>query len=462
MRTPEIVRELRDALGADIVFTGDDIGARHRKDWSRLPAVLPIALVRPRTTEQVSNALRICFERGQSVVPQGGMTGLAGGGRPRENDVALSLDRMNGIEELDPATATLTVLAGTPLQIVQQAANEAGFCFALDLGARGSCSIGGNLSTNAGGNRVVRYGMAREHVLGLEAVLADGTVIRSLNKMQKNNSGYDLKHLFIGSEGTLGVITRAVLKLAPKPLSVSNAFIGVPDFASVIKLLRSAQAQLGGSLSAFEVMWPSFYDFILEKLPALRRPLGGRHRYYVLMEASGSDQAADGDRFQGFLQGMAEAGVIEDAAIAQSMAEGAAMWAIRDATGEYRAILGAYVGFDISFPIGSMERVAAICEARLREAWPNIITLCYGHIGDSNLHLVCNVPGAAEQPDHAIEDMVYAVVREEGGAVSAEHGIGTIKKPYLSYSRSPEEVALMRTVKAALDPKGIMNPGKVI
>lgn len=444
------------------MLTGDAIAPRHHKDWSRLPPVVPLALVRPRSTAEVSTVLKLCHAQRQSVVPQGGMTGLSGGGRPRATDIALSLERMAGIESLDPTTATMTVLAGTPLQTVQHAADAAGFLFPLDLGARGSCSIGGNLATNAGGNRVVRYGMAREQVLGLEAVLADGTVVSALNRMQKNNSGYDVKQLFIGSEGTLGVITRAVLKLAPKPASLSNAFIGLADFERVIRLLRSAQARLGGTMSAFEVMWPSFYDIVLERLPELRRPLATPHRYYVLMEAAGADQASDGARFETFLQSMIEAGVIEDAAIAQSVTDGAAMWAIRDATAEYRRILGVHVGFDISFPIGRMEAVAARCEAGLRDRWPEIIVLCYGHIGDSNLHLVASVPGRAEQPDHEIENLVYAVVRDEGGAVSAEHGIGTIKREYLGHSRSAAEIALMRTIKHALDPQGILNPGKVL
>lgn len=262
---------LREQLGPVAVLIGADVPERNCNDWSTQPPLRPLAVVRPTDAAGVSAALRACRSVGVPVVPQGRLTRLCGGARPQPGWVALSLERMVGIEEIDPASATITVLAGTPLEVVQRAADEAGFFFALDLGARGSCSIGGNLSTNAGGNRVIRYGMTREMVLGLEAVLPDGTIVTSLNKMLKNNAGYDLKHLFIGSEGTLGVVTRIVLRLFPKPACTMAALCAVPDYASVVALLGAARNGLGPLLSAFEVMWPDYWEVVTRRVGCAAR-----------------------------------------------------------------------------------------------------------------------------------------------------------------------------------------------
>lgn len=457
------VEALRGELGAGVVVVGADVPERYHLDASRLAPNAPAALVRPRTTEEVATTLRICQAHGVPVVPQGGMTGLAGGARPDSSAIALSLDRMTGVESVDAATATLSALAGTPLELVQRAADEAGFLCALDLGARGSCTIGGNLATNAGGNRVIRYGMVREMVLGLEAVLADGTVIHSLNRMQKNNTGYDLKQLFIGSEGTLGVITRVVLRLFPKPVSTCNAFVGLSSYEAVVRLLRAAQAGLGGTLSSFEVMWPGFHDTMIARVHGLRQPLAAPHALYTLIEAAGADPAPDAARFEAFLARMLEQGVIEDAVIAQSAADSKAMWAIRESVAEFRRVFpDGTVGFDVSVPIGDMSRAVERMQGELRKRWPDIVMLPYGHIGDSNLHFVTSVPGMRPQPKSEVDATVYGIVREFGGAISAEHGIGLTRREYLGHSRTPAEIALMRTLKAALDPLGILNPGKVL
>ncbi len=456
-----VLDELTRALGADGLRIGADVPERHAQDWSGLPPIAPKALLLPRNTEQVSQALRICHAHGQAVTPQGGLTGLSGGARPSPDAIAITLDRMSGVEEIDTATASATVLAGTPLEIVQRAADEAGFYFALDIGARGSCTIGGNLSTNAGGNRVLRYGMARDLVLGLEAVMADGTVLTSLNKMLKNNTGTDLKHLFVGTEGTLGIITRAVLKLHPKPLSVANALVRCPDYAAIVRLLRAGQAALAGTLSSFEVMWPDYYETMTERLPELRRPLPAAPGIYVLLEATGANPDTDPARFEGFLETMLEAGTITDAVIAKSDKEGRELWALRDAVAEYGRVLGKFTSIDISFPIGAIGDAADAIRARLVAQWPDIIALRYGHIGDSNLHIVTNVPSLKVQPDAAVSAAVYDIVRAHHGSVSAEHGIGTIKRAYLGYSRTAAEIALMKTLKRAVDPKNILNPGKV-
>jgi FAD/FMN-containing dehydrogenase len=459
----EVIGALQEALGPEIVLAGEAVPERNRDDWSGLPPTRPLAVLRPRTTEQVSTVLRICHAHRQPVVPQGGLTGLCGGARAGDGEIALSLERMVGIEEIDPATATMTVLAGTPLERVQQAADAAGFLCPLDLGARGSCAIGGNIATNAGGNRVIRYGMTREMVLGLEVVLADGTVLTSLNKLIKNNAAYDLKHLFIGSEGTLGIVTRAVLRLHPKPSCVQAALCGLASFEALIELLKGARAGLGPSLSAFEVMWSDYYRFVTTEV-RVRPPIGSEHAIYALVEAQGTDEAADNARFEGWLERMLEQGIIADAALAQSLAEVQSFWTLRDSAGEFRQTpLGPdHVSFDIGLPTGAMGTYVDTCRRQLESALPGLIALFYGHIGDGNLHIVAALPGAPTQPKETIDRVVYELVRTWGGTVSAEHGIGTRKKRWLAYSRTEEELALMRTLKGALDPVGILNPGKVL
>jgi FAD/FMN-containing dehydrogenase len=453
---------LREALGTSTVLSGADIPARNEKDWSTLGPVQPLAVVRPVDTEGVAAAMRICAQYGVPVVPQGGLTGLCGGARPIEGSVALSLERMVGVEEIDTASATMTVKAGTPLQIVQQAADEAGFFMPLDLGSRGSCAIGGNLSTNAGGNRVIRYGMAREMVLGIEVVLPDGTVVTSLNKMLKNNAGYDLKHLFIGSEGTLGIITRIVLRLSPKPGCTMAALCALGSYDKVVALLNAARRGLGPLLSAFEVMWPDYWRTVTQQVPGVSSPLSGEHACYVLVEAQGMDEAFDVPRFDAWLERQMEEGILADAAVAQSMADVQAFWGVRDACAEFPQVLGTHEAFDIGLPVAVMDQYVSACLAALKDKYANAVALFYGHIGDGNLHIVACVPGAPIQPKEEIAAIVYTLVQQFGGTISAEHGIGLSKKPWLSYTRSEPELALMRRVKNALDPRNLLNPGKVI
>jgi FAD/FMN-containing dehydrogenase len=396
-------------------------------------------------------------------VPQGGLTGLAGGACLRGGELVISLERMNRVESIDTVSATLTVQAGTPLQVIQEAAADAGLFFPLDLGARGSCTIGGNLATNAGGNRVVKYGMARDQVLGIEAVLADGSVVGELHDMIKNNSGYDLKNLLIGSEGTLGVITRAVLRLRPKPGSVATAWCGLPDYDSVTTLLSRAQAELAGGVSVFEVMWPSYHDWVMANVSHARAPLPDRHAYYVLLESTGAgpDHQAHAEAFENFLGAMLEAGIVSDAALAASQADALAFWAIRDAPSEYPRLIPKMSAFDISFSIANLGEAARRCEALLRERWPDCLALFYGHLGDGNLHVVVHISDAPEGTDEAIDEVVYAMTRELRGAISAEHGVGLKKRPYLGHTRSTVDVRAMKAIKHALDAGGILNPGKL-
>lgn len=464
---PSSLQALRDQLGPSAVLFGDEVPQRNRNDWSTQPPTRPLAVVRPVDAAGVSAALVACREAGLPVVPQGGLTGLCGGARPEDGWVALSLERMVGVEEIDPASATMTVLAGTPLELVQRAAAEAGFYFALDLGARGSCAIGGNLSTNAGGNRVIRYGMARELVLGVEVVLPDGTVMTSLNKMLKNNAGYDLKHLFIGSEGTLGIITRIVLRLHPQPGCTLSALCALPDYDGVVRLLGAARGGLGPLLSAFEVMWPDYWQVVTERV-GVRDPLaaaaGAGHSHYVLVEVQGTDEAIDGPRFQRWLERLMEEGALADAAVAQSVADTQSFWALRDACAEFFPALGPHVSYDVGLAVKSMDVYVRACKAALAARIPGCESVYYGHIGDGNLHLVAWVSGLSieHQPKEAMDEVIYGLVREFGGTVSAEHGIGTVKKRWLGHARSPEEIALMKTLKAALDPAGLLNPGKVV
>jgi FAD/FMN-containing dehydrogenase len=457
-----ILHDLVRAAGDGQVSTGEAIEPRYLGDWMvRIAGGAPLAVVRPRTTAEVASVLRACHAAGVPVVPQGGLTGLAGGATPVNGCVVLSLERMTGVEEIDPAAATMTVLAGTPLQAVQEAAWNAGFFFPLDLGARGSCQIGGNVATNAGGNRVIRYGMTRDLVLGLEAVLADGTVLTSLNKLLKNNAGPDIRQLFIGSEGTLGVITRVVLRLHPQPGSQSVAFCALDGYDEVVALLQLARTSLGHTLSAFEMMWPDFYAMVTAPGTGIAPPLPATAAAYVLVESMGASAAQDAARFEEMLAEALERGIITEGVVAQSAAEARSFWRVRDASGDFPRLLWPNVAFDLGIPTRHIGQFILACGRAIRERWPGARTAFFGHIGDSNLHLNLNVR-EGEQPEDDIDAVVYNCVRDWHGSVSAEHGIGLLKRPYLSYSRTPEEIAVMRTLKQALDPRGILNPGKVL
>jgi FAD/FMN-containing dehydrogenase len=394
-----------------------------------------------------------------AVVPQGGLTGLAGGATPQAGQVVLSLERLKGIEEIDRDSATMTVLAGTPLEMAQKAAEEAGLYLALDIGSRGSCQIGGNIATNAGGNHVIRYGMARAQVLGLEAVLADGTVLSALTKVMKNNAGYDLNQLFIGSEGTLGVVTRVVLRLHPRPRSKSTALIATAGYDAAVRLLRRVQRDLG-EVSAFEAMWPDFYRFVTDHPATGVKPMADGHPFYALTEFQGSEPARDGARLEECLAAAIESGDTLDALIAQSEREARSFWTIRE--GEALDLLPYLINFDLSAPTAQLGVLAEELKAKLTGRWPDGLFFVYGHIGDGNIHLSAWAGGTMDEVAHEMDELVYGTVRRIGGSISAEHGIGTLKRAYLGYSRSAAEIEVMRRIKAALDPKGILNPGKVI
>ena len=456
----QTIEALRRALGDVGVLTGDDVRGRDT-GWGRQEPCLAAAVARPRTTEEVAETLRICHAADQPVVVQGGMTGLVEGAVPGEQEIALSLERMTNIEELDAIGRTMTVQAGVTLQTIHERAEAEDLMFPVDLGARGSCHIGGNVATNAGGSRVIRYGMTRESILGLEAVLADGTVVTSLNRMLKNNAAYDLKHLFIGSEGTLGVVTRLVLRLRPRARSRQTAMIAVQEFGKVTSLLAAADRGLGGGLAAFEVMWTEFYDLVTRP-PAHGKPvLPQGSPYYVLMESLGGEPEADGARFQQVLEGCAEAGFITDAAIATSATERETFWALRDDVEQLFQLRPVFV-FDISLPLRTMESYVEEIRRDLRAAWDEPACVIFGHLGDGNLHIAVGVGAGDAETRRRVEETIYGPLRAREGSVSAEHGIGIEKRPYLSWCRSEAELALMRTLKDTLDPKGILNRGRVL
>lgn len=461
-RTSSLLDELIEALGPNGLLHGPAIDERYLHDWmvDALPGTV-FAVARPKDTGEVSRTLAACNRHSIAVVPQGGRTGLAGGATPVPGCVVLSLERMSGVIEVDPASATLTAWAGTSMEAIQQAARQAGMFFALDIGGRGSCQIGGNVSTNAGGNRVLRWGMAREQVLGLEAVLADGTVLTQMNKMLKNNAGYDLKQLFIGSEGTLGVVTRVVLRLHAQPRSVATAMCAVKGYGDVLRLLEELRAGLGSHLSAFEVMWSDFYELVTNRVAGLTRPLASGCAAYVLVESMGADPERDGEAFERTIAACIDLSIVSDAVVAQSIAQREALWRVRDASGELRTIFRSHVGFDVSVPTGQIGDFVTSLIETLRERWPDVETVHFGHAADANVHIGVRV-GTGPQPEAAIEEVVYGLVGRWKGSVSAEHGIGTLKRRYLGITRTAAEIDLMRTLKRALDPKGILNPGKVI
>lgn len=462
IKAEALLKDLHAALDASSLLTGDAIGPKYETDWSGEAGHQPLAVIRPGSTEEVSKAMAICHAHGWPVVPQGGLTGLAGAAVPGPGMVSISLERMSGIEDIDASNATMTVWAGTPLQNIQEAAEKAGFFFALDLGARGSCQIGGNIGTNAGGNRVIRYGMTRDLILGLEVVLPDGTVLSMMNKMIKNNAGPDLKGLFIGTEGTMGIVTRAVLRLHPGVNGANTALIAVADFDSAIKLLRHAQQKLSGRVSAFEVMWSDYYR-CATTTGGMRAPLPADYPMYVLLDMQGAEPDASADLFESVLSDALENEWALDAAVAQSHADVEDFWALRDSIGEMLKFYSPTINFDVSFPISKMGEGVAQMRKVMDEQFNGIQAMYFGHVGDGNVHIVVGpVPEDGRATERAIEDAFYKITHALDGSVSAEHGIGLHKKPYLHYSRTPEELALIKTLKQAIDPKGIMNPGKIL
>lgn len=450
--------KLEDVIGADRVLPPNAIATRATSYWNSAPMQAKSMLL-PRATVEVADALRWCYDRGQSVITHGGLTGCVVGAEATARDVVVSLERMDRIIDIDSVGGTAVVEAGAVLQTVQEAVAEAGLYFPLDLGARGSCTIGGNVATNAGGINVLRYGMMRNLVLGLEAVMADGTVISSMNHMLKNNAGYDVKQLFIGTEGTLGIVTRAVLRLFPKPASRQDALVAMTCFEHVANFLRRLQRQLGGTLCAFEIMWGDYYEAVTGD-GGHRAPLKRDYPYYVVLQAEGGDPEADAARFETVLMRALEDKLIVDAVLPKSEDETQEIWEIRE---NFEAILEpepVYL-YDVSLPIRAMDTYVNDVTANVRARWSDGQCYTLGHVADGNLHFFIS-PHARGDLHRESDECVYGPLAGVGGSISAEHGIGLEKLAWLPHSRSAAEIALMRTLKRSLDPRNILNPGRVV
>ena len=455
--------QIRDIVGDGGILVGDEVRERPA-DWLGRSPNRASAIVRPSTTEQLSLVMRLCSEARQPMVAAGGLTGLVSGARADTDEVQLSLERMRNIIDIDPVGLTMTVEAGVPLQAVHEAAAEHGLTYGVDLGARGSCTIGGNIATNAGGNTVIRYGMTRENVLGLEAVLGDGTVITSMNALLKNNAGYDLKQLFIGSEGTLGIVTKAVLRLRPEPVSRATAMLAIDGFENLSTFFQFVGRGLGATLNSFEVMWSNYYQLIgIDSGRHSPPPLPGGSDYYVIVEMAGNDAENDDDLFTRLMTQALEDGVVQDAVIAASGSQRDAIWAVReDVEGQIQMMMPG-ISFDVSMPIARMEEyVEELIRQVASECGSDSLVAVYGHIGDNNLHLLVAPRPWNDEAKRRAEELVYSPLSTIGGSVSAEHCIGIDKREWLPLSRSKNEIGMMHVLKDALDPHGLLNRGKVL
>lgn len=456
--TDALYNALVEILGADCVSLDAAVAEAHAGDWSDAPRMRPRMTLLPRNPEDVARALRVLGEHRQAVVVQGGLTGLAGGATPQAGEVALSLARVNAIESFDRIGGTLTVQAGVPLEQLQTFVEAEGWFFPLDLGARGTCQIGGNAATNAGGNRVIRFGTMRDLILGLEVALPDGTMLSMMNRVTKNTTGIDLKQLFIGSEGTLGVITRIVLKLEPKPSAVNTALCAVASFDDATRLLKYLRARLA-NLSSFELMWQDFMSAAMD-IAHLKAPFGDTYPVYVLIETLGESDDDDRRALEHSLERMLDDGIVQDVIIAQSIEHAKQLWAYRETVGELLSKLKPHAAFDIGIPMDRMNGFVEDARAALNERFSQQAHLFFGHLGDGNLHLLSG-PYADAADLLKVEELIYAAVNDVQGCISAEHGIGVIKQPFLHYSRSAPELDLMGKLKALLDPAGILNVGRV-
>lgn len=468
-----LIDSLRGSFQGRLLHAEDDVKpflSDFRKRWTGTT----LAVVQPDSTEDVAAVVRWCVKNNVTIYPQGGNTGLVGGNIPdsaHTPNIVLSLQRMNRILEVNPYNNTLTAQAGAVLQHVQEAAAREQRLFPLSLGAEGSCTLGGNLATNAGGIQVLRYGNARDLCLGLEVVTADGEIWNGLRGLRKDNTGYDLKHLFVGSEGTLGIITAVTVKLYPQPAAQMTAFAALPDAQSAVRLLALAQQQLSASLTAFELICGASVQLVLKHAPQMRNPVATDAPYYVLLESSDAEgEAHAAERFEHLMSTAFEDGIILDAAIASSLSQSATFWQIRHHLPEAQAADGENIKHDISLPISSIpefiERGAAAVQSKL----PGGRIFVFGHLGDGNLHYNVSAPAGSDAAayqamrdnEKTISRAVYDVVTQMNGSISAEHGVGQLRVSSIAHYKSPLEIAMMKRIKQALDPDNRLNPGRVI
>ncbi|MFO1221074.1 MAG: FAD-binding oxidoreductase [Burkholderiaceae bacterium] len=464
-----LLNDLRAAVGEAQVLTAGDLSA-YELDWRRRWRGKALAVVRPGSTAEVARVVRACASHGASVVPQGGNTGLVGGGVPDTTgtQVLLSLQRLNRVRGIDAANATITAEAGCVLQAVQQAAEAAGCLFPLSLAAEGSCTLGGNLATNAGGTQVLRFGNARELCLGLEVVTAQAEVWDGLSGLRKDNTGYDLRDLMIGSEGTLGIITAATMKLFPLPAGRVTAFAACADLPACVQLLQLARDRLGAALTGFEVMSAFALELVARHFTQLPRPLPGSPWTVLLETGDHDDDAAARTHFESLMETALERGVVTDVAVAESLAQARALWQVRESIPLAQAEEGPNIKHDIALPVSAIPGFVAGTDAALGAAFPGARVVNFGHLGDGNLHYNLQAPpGQSPQAfldrhEHAVNAIVYDAVVARGGSISAEHGIGALKRDELVQRKHPVALAMMRAIKRALDPQGTLNPGRVV
>jgi FAD/FMN-containing dehydrogenase len=426
----------------------------------------PVVL-RPGSVAEVSAILKLASETTTAIVPQGGNTGLVGGQIPLNNEVVLSLNRLERIREVDPTSNTLTCEAGVTLQRAREAAAAADRLYPQVLPSEGTCTIGGNLSTNAGGTAAIAHGIARSHVLGLEVVLADGRILNNINKLKKDNTGYDLKNLFIGAEGTLGIITAAVLRLVPRPRSVETAFAGVPSPDAALELLNLATERTAGGVTSFEIMARAGIEFVLEYGAGTRDPLASPHPWYVLIELSSQQREGLRDVIEDILAQGAEKNLVTDATIADSLEQGKALWRLRELFSEVQRHAGGSIKEDISVPVAAVPAFIREANAAVAALIPGVRPVPFGHLGDGNIHYNVSQPVGADKAEFLkrwgdVNEVVFAVVKKYGGSISAEHGIGLLKRDLLPSVKDPVALDLMHKLKHLLDPNGILNPGKVL
>ncbi|WP_066703184.1 FAD-binding oxidoreductase [Curvibacter delicatus] len=466
----QLLDQLRQIVGAANVLTDGDLTA-WELDWRRRERGRALAVVRPGTTEEVAAVVKACAAAGVSMVPQGGNTGMVVGSTPDASgtQVVLSLTRMNRVRALDAGNLTITVDAGCVLQSLQDECEKAGFLFPLSLASEGSCTIGGNLGTNAGGTQVVRYGNTRELCLGLEVVTAQGEIWNGLTGLRKDNTGYDLRHLFIGSEGTLGVITGATMKLYPMPKAQLTAFAAVPSLEDAVKLLGLAHQHLSSGLTGFEVMGQFALSLVAKHFPQQRVPFWQESPWCVVLENSDNESEAHArDCFERLLEAAMEAGHVTDAVVAESMAQAHALWHIRESIPLAQAEEGLNIKHDISINVSRIPEFVNETNALLLERFPGARLVTYGHLGDGNLHYNVQAPEGDDQArflneeEAPMNELVYEVVDRYNGSISAEHGIGSLKADKLAHHKSPVALGLMRSIKQALDPQNLMNPNRVI
>lgn len=462
-----LLADLRSAVGEAAVLTDAGDLAPHVTDWTGAFTGTALAVVRPADTSEVAAVVACCARAGVAVVPQGGNTGLAGGAVPSPSgaSVVVVLDRMRRIREVDTVADTVTVEAGAVLQTVQEAAADAGRLFPLSLGAEGSCTIGGNVATNAGGTAVLRYGMMRDLVLGLEVVLPDGRVWDGLRPLRKDNTGYDLKQLFIGAEGTLGIVTAAVLRLLPATPRRATALLALDSVTAATELLPVLRGVAGEQLTTWELVNREAVDLVLEHQPGSRDPFAERHEWYGLVELAGTADDVD-DRLQEALEAAAAGDLLLDAVVAGGPQQRAALWALREGVSEAQKSAGATLKHDVTLPIRVLPQFVAEVGPRLTAALPGLRLVTYGHVGDGNLHYNLSAPvgddAALRAHAHDLTRVVYDAVAALGGSISAEHGLGALKRDAAASYKSETEIDLMRAVKRALDPRDLMNPGKVV